>query len=256
MKLRACFLLFAAPALASAITLNSSRQDVVAELGAPRGRAELGAQEILFYDQGQVRLVDGQVASFDLMSPAEASRLKSEQAASDARAAEERRQRIAQGEALIVRMLADPAFVAAPPDYQLSFWKNFHLRYPEVSCEAEYSMALARVQQQNTDQENQMADLDARVAEAEARAARAEQEAHIAIFSDVPPFIGFRRFHHFECEPHDVREPRHDRNPPKTICTFSSPSVNNINPPLKNPAGLTPFPFFPLTWQMQKSTSH
>ncbi|MDE3084351.1 MAG: hypothetical protein KGJ37_03905 [Verrucomicrobiota bacterium] len=251
MKWKACFLLFVAPTLALAISNRSSRQDVITELGRPRGQVQRGDEEILFFDQGQVRLVDGRVTFSDLMSPGDAARLQAEREANDARAMEERRQRIAQGEALKARMLAEPAFVSAPADYQLAFWKNFRLRYPEVSCDDEYSLALARYERQSAEQENaqRIADLEARVADTEARAIRAEREARSAIFSGIPPLIGDHRFSHH-------RERRDQAPvPPKIIRTFNLPPVNNIAPPLKNPAGPTPNPFFPLVWEMQQPQS-
>lgn len=52
--------------LRAEITLGSSRDEVVAELGSPRGTTKAGRREILSYPAGRVVLVDGRVTEMNV----------------------------------------------------------------------------------------------------------------------------------------------------------------------------------------------
>jgi hypothetical protein len=141
MKTLALLLLLAAPMLAHATDIHpgESLDDVRAALGTPNGQEQVSNRLTLFYDRGQVQLVDGRVVSSDFASPEE---LAAQQKADDAKAAQLRAQRMAEGKALKAQKLADPNFTSALPGIQLAFWQDFRARYPEVSCDAEYKLAL------------------------------------------------------------------------------------------------------------------
>jgi hypothetical protein len=215
MKILAALLLLAVPTLASAIEIHrgDSLADVRSALGTPRGQAKLGDRLVLFYDDGQVQLVDDRVTRSDFLSPEELAT----QQAEDARIAQLRSQRISEGEALKAKKLADPAFASAPPAYQVTFWEDFQQRYPEVSCDDEYHLALARRQEQLEEEAHDQSatDLEARVANAEDNAAQAEQDALQARsngFFSWPGFLGFGHLHHNHERPHTHER---DHYPPK-----------------------------------------
>jgi hypothetical protein len=166
MKTIAFLLLLAAPVLAHAtdIHLGDSLADVRAALGVPNGQEQQNNTLTLFYDHGQVQLVDGRVVSSYFLSPEKsatkqaqqkADDAKAQQKADEAKAAQLRAQRIAEGKALKAQKLADPNFTAELPGIQLAFWQDFRARYPEVSCDNEYKLALNHwnaVQEQIADQ--------------------------------------------------------------------------------------------------------
>jgi hypothetical protein len=233
MKILAILLLLAAPVLAHAIDIHpgDSLADVQSTLGPPRGQAQLSDRLVLFYDRGQVQLVDGRVISLDFLSPEDFSALQAQRTADNARATQLRVQRITEGQALKARKLADPNFASAPPAYQLSFWQDFRLRYPEVPCNDEYNLALARQQEH----EQEVADLEARVADAEDRAALAERDARLArydtsVFS--PFFFGDVRRDRFRereiCEHEPKNNDRDDRGH-RTTAPATSPSFVPCN---------------------------
>ena len=151
MKTLAMLLLLAAPMLAHATDVHpgDSLADVQTALGAPNGQVQVDGKLILFYDRGQVQLTDGKVTRLDLLSPEAFAAQQAQQKADDAQAEQLRAQRIAKGEALKAKKLADPKFISEPPGDQLAFWQDFRLRYPEVSCDDEYATSLAHWQGQH-----------------------------------------------------------------------------------------------------------
>ncbi len=60
------FLLLIAGPLGAEVTLGSTREQVIAEFGPPRGTTKAGAKEILTYPQGRVVLVLGQVSEMTM----------------------------------------------------------------------------------------------------------------------------------------------------------------------------------------------
>ena len=255
MKILAALLLLAAPALAAMdVHLGDSLADVRSALGPPRGQAQLGDRLVLFYDRGQVQLVGGRVTNSDFLSPQDFAALQAQREAAAARAAQAR----AEGEALKAKKLADPAFLSAPPAYQLAFWEDFRRRYPDVSCDDAYNLALARRQEQleQAEHDREMADLRARVATAEDRAAEAEQEARRTRYSGFlgwPVYFGDTGRRHERGRDHD-----RDRRPspglpigptfgPTTGRASGSPgltqppSASGLKPP-PSATGLTPPP--------------
>jgi hypothetical protein len=160
MKTIAFLLLLATPMLAHATDIHpgDSLATVEAALGAPTGKAQLGNKLMLDFARGQVQLVDGKVTSSNLISAEKLAAQKAQQKADEAKAAQLKAQRIAEGQALKATKLADPGFTSASSYIQFTFWQNFRLRYPEVPCDDEYKIALARWQadqQQIAEQQQQ-----------------------------------------------------------------------------------------------------
>ena len=157
MKTLAMLLLLAAPMLAHATDVHpgDSLDDVQTALGMPNGHAQIDNSLTLFYDRGRVQLVDGKVTRLNLLSPEAFAAQQAQQKADDARNAQLRAQNTAEGQALKAQKLADPAFAAASPADQLSFWQIFSLRYPEVPSADAYNIALARQQEQLAAQERE-----------------------------------------------------------------------------------------------------
>jgi hypothetical protein len=250
MKTIAFLLLLATPVLAHATDVHpgDSLADVQAALGTPIGQAQLGNKLVLDYANGQVQLVGGKVINSNLLSPEAFATQQAQQKADEAKAAQLKAQRIAEGKALKAQKLADPNFISAPPSYQVAFWQDFRLRYPEVSCDDEYKLALAR-QQEN---EQNVADLKARVADAENRAAQAENLARQADFnvSYSSPFSGGYVSREREDEDHDRDDREHQTNAPAPIPpnqiplpNFPIPTVPSLNLPTPNTSISTnPFP--------------
>ncbi len=174
-------LLLCLPLLLSAAEVRTG--DTLAEvrtaLGPPRGQVQAGEKLRLYYERGEVELQDGVVTRVALLS-------RSEHQAETERRGEEARRLLeeqtirraaltAEGEALLARKLADPAFRAAAPVSQVAFWEDFTRRYPEVPAHEHLLLArlrLAEVQEtrrQQTETAERIARLEARAAEAEAR---------------------------------------------------------------------------------------
>ncbi|HWZ95554.1 MAG TPA: hypothetical protein VNW30_10195 [Opitutaceae bacterium] len=253
MKTLVFLLLLATPLLAHAADLHpgDSLADVQAALGAPIGQAQLGNKLILDYERGQVQLVDGKVIDFNFLSPKAFAAQQAQQKADEAKAVQLKAQHIAEEQALKAQKLADPNFTSAPPAYQVSFWQDFRRRYPEVSCDDEYKLALARQQEA----EQKVAALEARVADAEDRAARAENMARQANYNasiSSPYFIGSvprERFREREDEDHDRDDHLHRT---EGVCSPSSIPQNqtslptpSIIPPVR-PLNLPTFPIPPV----------
>jgi hypothetical protein len=197
-----------------------------------------------------VQLVDGRVVGSDFLSPEDFAALQGQPAADNARAAQLRAQRITEGKALKAQKLADPDFISASPGAQLNFWQDFRMRYPEVSCDDEYKLALARQQES----EQKVAELESRVTDAENRATLAENMARQANYNasfSSPLFGGYvsrERFHEHEDEDHDRddRGPRANTSSPSSISqnqislpTFPIPTVPSLNLPTPNTTGST-----------------
>lgn len=166
------------------VPLGATLEQVRATLGQARGQAEAVDRLLLYYERGEVELQDGIVTRVALMPRAEF------EAGAAQRAAEAQRLRDAQdirraelkaeGEALRMRQLADPAFRGAPAERQVAFWEDFARRYPDVPASEELLLARLRLseardnQRREAESAERLARLEARVAEAETRALEAE----------------------------------------------------------------------------------
>jgi hypothetical protein len=150
MKTLAALLLFAAPMLAQAMDIHpgDSFADVQAILGAPSGQAQIDQTVTVFYACGlvQVQFVDGKVTHSNLLSPESFAVPPAQAKVDDVQTAQLRAQHVAEGEALKAKTLADPDFMSMSAGTRLIFWADFRTRYPDVSCDDEYNLALANWQ--------------------------------------------------------------------------------------------------------------
>lgn len=165
------------------IQVGDSAEKVRTALGEPRGSIHAGAYALLQFDRGRVELRDGVVASVDLVSDAEATARRLEQAeqyrAAQERQAELREQRRIEGLDVRDRATENAEFLAASGERQIEFWKNFRRSYPDVPVDAEHAAALARrdADRKKEETERRLAHMEQRVSDAEERARDAEEEA-------------------------------------------------------------------------------
>jgi hypothetical protein len=136
--------------------------EVRASLGIPRGEANLGDRQLLYYDRGEVELRAGSVTRVALLSDREFAAREARRAAESERV----RARNAEGEALKARRLADADFRSAPPEYQLAYWENFIRRYPGVSCADQLALIRARLAEKIEEGNLRQAETAARIAPA------------------------------------------------------------------------------------------
>ncbi|HWA27317.1 MAG TPA: hypothetical protein VG734_16810 [Lacunisphaera sp.] len=132
------------PLAAGEIGPGATLAEVHATLGLPRGRAQAGGKDILYYERGEVVLQNGRVEHVALRTPEEHAVL----VAREDRRRDEREARraksLAEGTALRDAKLADPEFKHAPAAYRVAYWEDFARRYPEVTCAEQ--LAIARIQ--------------------------------------------------------------------------------------------------------------
>jgi len=175
--------LLVAPAVAHAVALDQSREEVIAELGAPSGELTLGDQTTLVYPQGEVKLSRGKVIAHALM---EEATLAERQAARDLRLA----RREAEGRELLNGLHAEEAFQQRPPAEKLRFWQQFAARYPMISVQAKITAAQAEMEMVRRAREAEQAN-EARLAELEERLTRTEEQIRTRRYSsryDTYPF--------------------------------------------------------------------
>ena len=169
---------------ASEVRLGDNFANVKQALGVPRGQLRVGDRQLLYFDRGEIELQAGLVSRVALLSAEEHAVLETKRAALAARIREEqeirRTQLSAEGERLMARKLADPAFQAAPAAYQVAFWEDFSRRYPDVSAgELLTSARLRNIEELEAkraryEEAVRLADLEARLWAAEARVANVE----------------------------------------------------------------------------------
>jgi hypothetical protein len=152
--------------------LGDNSEAVRSSLGTPRGRTQVGAREIFYYDRGEVELNSGTVTRVALRSADEQLALDAKREADAERYRAEQEMHFARmtasGEALKARKLRDPVFQATPAAYQVAFWQDFSRQYTEVPCAEQLQVAQARLSESQA-QTQRLADLEARVADAEAQ---------------------------------------------------------------------------------------
>ena len=110
-------------------------------LGRPNGVISLKNKQVLFFDRGEVTLVDGKATLLDILSEEEAlaeQEKKQQKREKAARLVEERiRIRVKQGLALKEDKLTSPEFLASSAGLRLDFWRDFRrqLRQNVFRCE-------------------------------------------------------------------------------------------------------------------------
>jgi hypothetical protein len=233
--------------VAGEVKLGDNSEGVRSALGTPRGRTQVGAREIFYYDRGEVELNSGTVTRVALRSVDEQLALDAKRDADAQRFHEEQEMHFARmtadGEALKARKLHDPVFQATPAAYQVAFWQNFSRQYAGVPCEEQLGAAQTRLAESQA-QTQRLADLEARVADAEAQLA----SPHSYDYSDgyYPYGYGYGAYgygssgyysgrnHHFhnggDHGSHVVcanlpgtRAPGANRNPPTVVHTSTLP---------------------------------
>lgn len=248
----------ALPLAAADVAPGDSLAEVRAALGSPRGHLQRGDWQRLVYERGEVELVGGVVSRVALRS-VEAHRqylVERQAAAEQARAEQEARfaRRTAEGEALKARKLADPMFLAAPVAYQVAFWEDFALRYPEVPSAEELTIARLRlveseaIARHRREEERRLADLEERVRQAEARAAAAELAAERA--QRYPRYVGYgRRGRDYDPQVFMPVEYRFGENPqPPYVTPSGNPAGRMDGAPYVTPSGNPALPaYYPPT---------
>ena len=162
-----------------------TRAATIEAMGEPRGFMTVGPLEMLYYERGRVQLRDGIVESVDLVSEAEAQRVREEREALRAREAEarerRRRARIEEGLAERERILDVLRTDDAGPATEVRLWEDFARRYPEVPVGDQLAAARSRLVEEREREElrRRVAELEARTREAERRAWAAEEAARL-----------------------------------------------------------------------------
>lgn len=162
------------------VEIGDSLKQVFVELGSPDGYLKTESRTVLYYERGKVELVDGEVVQAELISEKEATRRRIEREQAEAlraRLEAQRRSRlIVEGQEAKNVLLTDPDFLSSPASVQVSVWREFAERYPDVPLPDHYLDALKRHEAQlaREAQERRIDELEARVAEAERKAAEAD----------------------------------------------------------------------------------
>ena len=160
---------------AEAVKLGDSRMDVVAELGAPAGFIRYSKEETLYYERGTIQLLNGRVANFEIITSEQLREKKAAEAQARAvqaaKAAELRAQLKTEGESVLAKLLADPDFVNASAAVQVTRWREFMKKYPDVPVSEYYLPTLKRYEEDQAQQarDQRIADLEKRVQDAEQR---------------------------------------------------------------------------------------
>lgn len=194
MKIVSLVLLVFAPLVlpAGEVRPGDTLDEVRATLGTPRGQLLAGGRYLLYYERGEIELRAGVVTRVALLSVDDHAAREARRAAEAVRVREEqeiRRARLsAEGEALKARRLADPAFQAAPPNYQVAFWADFSRRYSDVPSEEQLTAARQRLAEQwdarrvQAEQADRLAELEARLIAAEARADASDNRSYVSFY--------------------------------------------------------------------------
>lgn len=184
-------LLLASSAVASAdVRIGDSEEEVRRVLGAPVASIRTESRHILAFDRGQVELRDGRVIALDLVTEEEALAIRARRIERErwerAQSERQRRERLAEGTALLERRRADPVFQTSAAAEQVAYWRAFQLSYPEVNIALEYAAALARAESEKQ-QQLRIAEQDQRVRDLEDRVAAAERQAARRTFLRYDP---------------------------------------------------------------------
>jgi len=181
---------------AQPVQTGATLREVWAALGVPRGQLAAGERQLLHYERGEVELRAGIVTRVNLLSADDLAARDTRRATEAARVREEqeiRRARLTEeGEALKARKLADPDFLATPPEYQVAFWQDFSLRYAEVPSAEQLGMARRRVAAQaasraRQEQADRIAELESRLVDAEMRADDGDQRGRVYVSAGRRP---------------------------------------------------------------------
>lgn len=211
---------------ASGVEVGDSLAEVRGTLGVPRGEAVQEGKRVLYYDEGEVELLNGAVTRVALRTPEEQAvfAARAEQARAER---EERRARlIEEGTALRDRKLADANLKEAPLAYQVSFWEDLARRYPDVSMSEPLTIARMRLAEVQAKERKEAEAVALQLAE---RQEREERMAAMERATTVYPLFTGTRYSRF-------RPYYAPGLGPITYTFFSSP-LPPYTTPSGNPAG-------------------
>ena len=159
------------------IEIGDSHAQVIAELGEPKAEIKTPGFALLTFERGQIELREGLVTKVDMVSQEDADLLRRERLVQDAQAKQlaerQRKELFAEGKATLERKKLDREFPRRPASEQVSYWRAFKQRYPEVDVSAEYESALRlletemALEKNSREQEQRIRDLEDRVTAAE-----------------------------------------------------------------------------------------
>ena len=136
---------FAGQIWAGEIEVGDSREEVIRQVGDPRGAMLSLRMETLFYERGTVTLRDGSVVHVRLKTAEdvvrEKARRREEDAARKVAQEEEPERRIEEGNALKAWATKDPEFKQSSPAERLDYWRKFQKTYPKISVSEEIASA-------------------------------------------------------------------------------------------------------------------
>jgi len=167
----------------SEVGVGDPREDVVSELGDPKGYLKAADYEILYYERGRVVIRAGVVSAVQMLTEeqhlAQQRQEDQERELQLARNEQQHLERLAAGEAYRAQLLGSPTFLASPASAQVDTWRRFMQQYPEVDARLEYQAALARYRNdlELAQAEQRIQDLEQRVRTAEQRVAQAQADA-------------------------------------------------------------------------------
>jgi len=134
-----------------AVDKGDSVDDVIAELGRPRGTASTQHGATFFYERGLVTFSEGKVTHTSVVSEKEAKKIaaRQEKEMTLRRAAEHKasKQRVIDGAAERKKTLANKEFTQSSPQKRLKYWKDFQGKYPEISVDKELTAARNEVRE-------------------------------------------------------------------------------------------------------------
>lgn len=182
----------ALPAVADEVRPGDSLADVKSALGAPRGQVDVDGRQVLYYERGEVELVNDRVTRVGLRSPEEHAALSAREERQRAAREARRAQLIAEGRALRDQKLADRDFKSAPLAYQVSFWESFAASYPGVSVLEPLTIARLKYGEQLAAKQAKEQEL-ARVTAREERMAELDRDQRVyPLFTSSPYYRHYR----------------------------------------------------------------
>jgi len=175
--------------VAAEVTPGASVDEALATLGSPRGRLQVGARNLMYYERGEIEVQEGRVTRVDLRTPEEHAALLAREEHQRSERDVRRQELIAAGTAERDAKLADGNFRSAPLAYQVSYWQNFVRRFPEVSVLEPLTIARLKFNEQLEEKQQK---------EREVRRREEREEQEIAARRDRPDFYPLYTGSHYD----------------------------------------------------------
>jgi outer membrane protein assembly factor BamE (lipoprotein component of BamABCDE complex) len=148
-------LLFMQTSVVQAVDKGDSVDDVIAELGRPRGTASGQHGATFFYERGLVSFSEGKVTHTSVVSKKEAKEIaakrEQEMTLKSATELKASKQRIIDGSTERKKTLANKEFMQSSAKKRLTYWKDFQKKYPEVAVDKELTAARNEVRELQRD---------------------------------------------------------------------------------------------------------